>query len=105
MGRMRVDDGADVGTGFVNGRMHQEFAGAFAMAGDLIALQINHADVIGLQIAFGDSSRRAKNAIFADTERVVAFVAGAEALEPDAPADVAHLLFELPFGDAGVAGL
>jgi hypothetical protein len=93
----------DVGAGLVDREVHQDFAGALALAGDLLALAVDDAEVVGLEVALADAGRRAEEAVGADAVGVVALVAGAEALEPDAAADVAHLFLEFEFADAGEA--
>src|SRR5437870_5534819 len=97
---MRVDYRAHIGAGFINRQVEIDLAGALAGAADLLAFEVNRADVVGLESAFGDSGGRAEDAIFAEAIGVIAFVASAEALLPDAAADVAHLLLYFPFADA-----
>src|SRR5207245_6128111 len=97
---MRVNDRFHIRAGFVDGQMKIDFAGALACAADLLAFQIDGADVVGLESTLGNSRGRAEDAIFADAIGVVAFVAGAETLHPDTAADVAHLLLDLPLADA-----
>ena len=101
--RMRMNHRSHIGAGFVDGQMEIDFAGALAGAADLLAFQIDGADVVGLESALGNSRGRAEDAIFADAIGMVAFVAGAKSFLPDAAADVAHLLLEFPFADGVVA--
>ena len=72
-------------------------------AGDLLALHVDRADVIGLEKTLADAGGGAQHAVRADPDRVVALVARAEALQPDALADLAHLLLELELGNASRA--
>ena len=95
--------GLHVGPRVVNGQVHQDLAGALALAGDLLALHVHRADVVRLEEALADAGGGAEHAVLADATGVVALVAGAESLEPDAPADLAHLLLELELADAAEA--
>src|SRR4051794_40492543 len=83
--------------------MQQDFAGSFAFARDLFAFDVNDAHVVGLEVSFADQTRRAEDAILAHAEGVIPLVAGAKSFDPDAPADVAHLLTEFPFADDAFA--
>src|SRR5206468_2759151 len=98
-GRMRMDDGANLRPGLIDGQVHEDFAGALALAFKLFAFEVDDTDIIGLEVALADAGRRTQHAVVAHTEGMIAFVASAKALEPDAPADVAHLIFEFPFAD------
>src|SRR5262249_40177864 len=67
-----------------------------ALAGDLLAFEVDDAQVVGLHEALRDASRRAEDAILAQPETDVAVVGRCESLVVDPPADLAHLLSQLP---------
>src|SRR5206468_1066325 len=73
---------------------------AFSFAGDLIAFEIDRADVVGLERAFADAGRRAEDSLLADAVRMISFVARTELPLPDPPADVAELFLDPPLADA-----
>ncbi len=100
MRRMAVNDRANIGAVFIDEQVHQDFACARALAGNLLAFDIDDAEVVGLELTFADAGGRAENPIFGKTIGMISFVAGAEALQPDSAADVAHQFLELPFADS-----
>src|SRR6266700_7478567 len=81
--RMRVDYRSHIRPGFVDRQVKIDFAGALAGAADLLAFQIDGADVVWFASTLGNAGRGAEDAIFADAIGVVALVAGAEAFLPD----------------------
>ena len=86
--------------GLVDRKVEQNLAGPFSLPGDLLALQIDRADVIGLEVSLADAGRRAEHAIGTDAIGMISLIPGAETLQPDAATDVAHLFFDLEFADA-----
>ena len=86
-----------VGPVLVDRQVQQDFAGALARAGELLAVVVDLADVLGLHEALGHHRRRAEDFLVVEPDGDVAVVGGGEALGVNAPADLADLFFEFVF--------
>ena len=96
VGRVAVDARPDVGPGLHDRQVQQDLARPLPLAGDLLAVHVDDAQVVGLHEALRDAGRRAEDAVLAQPIADVAVVGGGEPLGVDPPADLAHLLAQLP---------
>ena len=92
--RMGVHARLSLGLVLHNTKVRIDLGGARTGAGDLVAVEIDHADVVGRHEALRDEGRRAEHEIVADADRDIATVTIDIAFIPDALADVADTLFE-----------
>src|SRR5262249_34883618 len=76
-------------------QVQQDLAAALARAGELLAVVVHLADVLGAHEALRDHRRRADDLAVVEAHRDVAVVGGREAAVVHAPADLANLLFDL----------
>ena len=99
--RMAVNHRADVRAAAVDRQVQAQLAGGPAAARsrrDHAACHINDAHLLGLHEALAHPRGRDEDTVGVEANRVVAFVAVAEAAEPTSPADFAHFLAEGFFG-------
>ena len=94
--RMAVHDRTHVGAGLHDRQVQQDLARPLPLARDLLAVQVDDAQVVGLHEALRDPRRRAEHAVVAQPVADVAVVGRGEALVVDPAADLAHLLAKLP---------
>lgn len=92
-----MDHSLHVRTVLHDGQVQQNLAGPLAFSGELVAIQVDHADVIGRHEPLADVRRGAENFVLADAVRDVPVVGSGEALIVDPATDLADL-----FLDAGV---
>jgi hypothetical protein len=96
---MAVENGFGLGHGLEDFKMQQQFAGAGASAGKLVAVEIDQANVLGRQVEFADESRRTQNFVGADAIGDVAAVAVDKLAQPELAAGCAD--FPLDFFGLG----
>ena len=94
--RMTVHDRAHVGPRLHDRQVQQDLARALALAGDLLAVQVDDAQIVGLHESLRHPRRRAEHPVVAEPQADVAVVGRGESLVVDPPADLAHLLAKLP---------
>ena len=95
--RMAVDHAHDVGPGLVDRQVQEHLAGALLGAGQLLALGIDLANVLGLHVALGHHGRRTQELAVVEADRDVAVVGRRETAVVQAPADLTHKFFVLLF--------
>src|SRR5262249_8421624 len=95
--RMAVDHRLHVGPLLVNRQVQQNLAGPLARAGQLLALVVHLANVLGLHESLGYHRRRAEHFLVVDTDGDVAVVGRREAAVVEPPADLTDVLFQLEF--------
>ena len=68
VGRMAMDDALHVWPGLHDFEVEQHFAGALLAAGELVALHVDEADVVGLQEAFAVHRGRAEDFVLVEAD-------------------------------------
>ena len=93
--RVRVDAGLGLGLVLHDAKMSIDLGSTGTRTGYLIAVEIDHADVVGSHEALGDERRGAEHEVVANANGNIAAVAVDVALVPNALTDVADALLEL----------
>ncbi len=99
---MAVNDRPHIGAVLHNLQVQQDLTRALTLAGDLLAFEVDGAEVVGRHEALADHRRAAEDFVLAHAIRDIAIVGRGEALRVDAPPDFADLLFDLAVVDSGV---
>ena len=102
VGRVAVDARLDVGPGLHDRQVQEDLARPLPLARDLLAVHVDDAEVVRLHVPLRDPGRRAEDPVLAQAVRDVAVVRRGEPLGVDPPADLAHLLAELPLAHQAV---
>ena len=92
--RVRVAAGLGLGLFFHDRQVRHALRSTLEFSSELIAIEIDEADLLGGHEAFRNESRRAKDEAIADAEREVAAIAVGVFARPHAFADVDHALLE-----------
>ena len=95
MRRVGVTTGLGLGLPLHDGHMRQALAGALALAGQLVPIEINERHVFRRHEAFRDQGRSAENEIVSHPDRHVATVAVRITLLPHPTTQIAHAVLQV----------
>lgn len=90
-----MDDAVDICAAFVNLQMQQNFASSLPMACELVAVEVDNAQIIGFEKALAIQRRCAEHTFRVETHGDVSFVGRAELPLIHAAADFTNFLSQL----------
>lgn len=90
-----MDDAVNILAVFVNLQVQENFAGSLVLASELVAVEIDKAQIIGFEKALAMQRRRAEHTLPVQTHRNVSFVGRAELPLIHAAADFTDFLSQL----------